>query len=99
MKRFLAWLSDPAAVMNSLSVALCILLLAVVLTGCSPVPIRSEVPVGVKCVDEMPAKPAYRTKNLKADASDAEKVVAVALDWLDSRPYEAKLEAGLRACM
>ncbi len=65
------------------------------LVGCAS---PAAVPVAVRCVDEIPVRPVYRTKTLPADATDADKVKAVSLDWLDSRPYEAQLEAGLEAC-
>lgn len=58
----------------------------------------AAVPVAIRCVDALPVKPVYRTKTLPASATDADKVKAVSLDWLDSRPYEAQLEAGLEAC-
>ncbi len=69
--------------------------MALLLVGCAS---PAAVPVAVRCVDELPAKPTYRTKTLPADATDADKVKAVSLDWLDSRSYEAQLEAGLTAC-
>ena len=70
----------------------------ILLCGCTGAVIRSEVPVTVSCVETMPIKPQYRTKGIAATATDAEKVRAIVLDWLDSRPYEAELEAGLTAC-
>lgn len=80
--------------MNKLILAACVLALA----GCGSTITRSEVPVTVKCVKDLPVRPVYRTASLPPDASEAEKIVAIALDWLNSRPYEAKLEAGLVAC-
>lgn len=72
--------------------------MVLLLAGCAGSIIRSEVPVAVRCVEEMPVKPKYRVKDLPSAATDAEKVKAIVLDWLDSRPYEAELEAGLSAC-
>lgn len=77
-----------------------ILLLCVSLVGCAGIKrvetVEVKVPVIAKCVTDLPERPAYRSPG--PDATEAEKVVAVALNWLDSRPYEAKLEAGLNAC-
>lgn len=72
------------------------------LAGCgTPAPITTEVriPVPVKCATSMPAKPDYRTPKLSTGASEYEKITALALDWVDSRTYEVKLEAGLQACL
>ncbi len=72
-------------------------------TGCTtpPAPVTTEVrvPITVKCVTVMPAKPVYRTPTLPPNATGYDKVRALALDWVDSRKYESLLEIGLTACL
>lgn len=80
-----------------------VFVLACTVTACNAVPqqqtvVETKIPVTVKCVTEMPAKPVYATPMLQADASDYDKVSALASDWVRSRIYEPKLEAALAAC-
>ncbi|MGV7210514.1 hypothetical protein ACLB1G_21985 [Oxalobacteraceae bacterium A2-2] len=71
------------------------------LAGCAtrpPAPVEVKVPVVVPCVTTVPARPVYEFDRLPATASDGEKVLAPAKDWLRSRRYEAELEAALDGC-
>ncbi|KQW96989.1 hypothetical protein ASC94_09280 [Massilia sp. Root418] len=75
----------------------------VLLVGCANAPPRAnqtvEVPVYVPCIAERPQRPIYEFDKLPADASDGQKVIALARDWLRSRTYEFKLEVALQGCV
>ncbi|MGV7210511.1 hypothetical protein ACLB1G_21970 [Oxalobacteraceae bacterium A2-2] len=75
---------------------------ALLLTGCAtrpPQPVEVKVPVAVPCVTAAPGRPVYEFDRLPATASDGEKVLALARDWLRGRKYEAALEAALAGCL
>ena len=76
---------------------LCLLLL----TGCATVPAVREVkiPVAVACVKSVPARPAFATRGLAPDASDGEKVLAIARDLPMHLKYEGELEAIIAGCL
>lgn len=74
---------------------------ACILAGCATaplMPVEVKVPVSVPCATTAPARPAYEFDRLPATASDGEKVLALARDWLRARKYEAELEAALAGC-
>ena len=77
------------------------LALAAMLVGCAsapPPPVRVEVPVMVPCVITTPQRPAYEFDTLPSTAADGEIVLALARDWVRSRPYEIALEAVVSGC-
>lgn len=80
-----------------------VLLCACMLAGCASAPSPStqavEVPVYVSCVKTHPQHPVYEFDKLPADASDGNKVMALASDWLRGRKYELELEAALAGCL
>jgi PBP1b-binding outer membrane lipoprotein LpoB len=80
-----------------------VLLAALVLAGCAstaPVITEVKVPVSVPCVkpEQIPQRPDYETPKLTPDATDGNKVLALARDWARSRGYEGKLEAIVSEC-
>lgn len=77
------------------------LVAALVLTGCAtraPTTERVEIPVFTPCVKTDIPKPDYEFDKLPATASDGEKVIALARDWLAGRKYEGELEAAIAGC-
>lgn len=77
-----------------------IVLLAALLTGCAtpPATVEVKVPVYVPCAKPVP-RPAFEFPALPDDASDGQKVVAMARDTLLHFKYEAQLEAALAGCL
>jgi hypothetical protein len=74
---------------------------AVLLVGCGTAPPATqivEVPVHTPCVKDVPAAPVYEFDRLPLDASDGEKVLALARDWSLAQSYEIKLTAALSQC-
>lgn len=61
--------------------------------------VEVKVPVYVSCVKEVPARPAFESLALPGDASDGEKVLALARDTLLHFKYEGQLEAALAGCL
>lgn len=80
------------------------LVVAATLAGCgtasAPATQRFDVPVPVSCVKaiDVPQRPDYAVEKLTPTASDGEKVLALASDWLCGRRYEGALEAVIAGC-
>ncbi|WP_229413750.1 hypothetical protein [Massilia violaceinigra] len=53
----------------------------------------------VKCVSAAPARPTFAIQKLLPDASDGEKVLALARDLPVHLKYEAQLEAVIAGCI
>ncbi|ATQ78836.1 hypothetical protein CR152_11620 [Massilia violaceinigra] len=73
-----------------------------VVTGCqTPQPAATvvKVPVMVKCVSAAPARPTFAIQKLLPDASDGEKVLALARDVPVHLKYEDQLEAVIAGCL
>lgn len=75
-------------------------LVLVLLTACAGAPVVQEVKVPVyrPCVTAAPARPTFATRTLALDASDGEKILALARDLPVHLKYEAQLEAVLAGC-
>ncbi|CUI05279.1 hypothetical protein [Massilia antarctica] len=58
-----------------------------------------RVPVRSPCIGALPARPLFATQTLMPDASDGEKVLAIARDLPLHLKYEGVLEAALAACL
>lgn len=71
-----------------------------ILAGCASAPatVEVKVPVYVACAKAVP-RPAFEFPALPADASDGQKVVAMARDTLLHFKYEGHLEAALAGCL
>jgi len=72
-----------------------------VLAGCAtrpPATVEVQVPVAVPCVRKVPERPQFEFDRLPADASDGDKVLALARDWVHARKYELELEAAIAGC-
>ncbi|NHZ78456.1 hypothetical protein F2P44_04030 [Massilia sp. CCM 8695] len=71
------------------------------LTACGSAPVVQEVKVPVyrSCVAAAPARPTFATRILALDASDGEKVLAIARDIPLHLKYEAALEAVVAGCL
>ena len=71
------------------------------LTACAGAPVVQEVkiPVYRPCVTAAPARPTFATRTLASDASDGEKVLALARDHLVHFKYEGELEAVIAGCL
>ena len=76
-------------------------LLILLLAGCAtkPATVEVKVPVYAPCVKSAPARPAFEFPALTKDASDGEKVLAMARDTLLHFKYEAQLEAIVAGCL
>lgn len=77
-------------------------LILVLLTACASAPPRVQevkVPVYRSCVTAAPARPTFGTRTLAPDASDGEKVLALARDLPVHLKYEAQLEAVIAGCL
>lgn len=76
------------------------LLFLLLLAGCKTVPTTTEVkvPVHVSCVKAVPVKPDFESRKLPPDASDGEKVLAIARDTPRHFKYEGELEAVIEGC-
>ncbi|HEX8615680.1 MAG TPA: hypothetical protein VF800_30730 [Telluria sp.] len=70
------------------------------LTACGAAPVVQEVkiPVYRSCVTAAPAKPTFATRTLAPDASNGEKILALARDLPVHLKYEAQLEAVIAGC-
>jgi hypothetical protein len=77
------------------------LLLILLLAGCATKPptVEVKVPVYVPCVTAAPARPAFAFPVLPDNASEGEKVLALARDTLFHFKYEAQLEAVVAGCL
>jgi hypothetical protein len=75
--------------------------LTCMLAGCAtkPATVEVKVPVYVPCVTAAPPRPAFEFPVLPGDASDGEKVLAMARDTLRHFKYEAQLEAVVAGCL
>lgn len=71
------------------------------LAGCATraATVEVKVPVYVSCVKEVPVRPAFASLALPGDASDGEKVTALARDTLLHFKYEGQLEAAVAGCL
>ncbi|NHZ83785.1 hypothetical protein F2P44_31630 [Massilia sp. CCM 8695] len=80
---------------------LLILAVLLLLTACGAAPVVQEVKVPVyrSCVAAQPAKPEFGVRTLAPDASDGEKVLAIARDIPLHLKYEAALEAIVAGCL
>lgn len=58
-----------------------------------------RVPVRSPCVGTLPSRPLFAIHTLMPDASDGEKVLAIARDLPVHLKYERALEAALAACL
>ena len=79
-----------------------LILVAALLAGCAtkaPAALEVKVPVYVKCVATVPARPEFATRGLAVDASDGEKVLAIARDLPVHLKYAAQLEAVIAGCL
>jgi uncharacterized lipoprotein YajG len=70
------------------------------LAGCTtkPATVEVKVPVYVPCAKLVP-RPAFAALALDGDASEGEKVLALARDTLLHFKYEAQLEAVIAGCL
>lgn len=76
---------------------------AALLAGCGsakPATQTVYVPVRTPCVraEDIPARPTFAVEQLSANATDGDKVVALARDWPAGRKYEDSLAAALAGC-
>lgn len=76
-------------------------LVLALLASCAAAPatVEVKVPVHVPCVKSVPVRPAFASVALPADASEGEKVLALARDTLLHFKYEGQLEAALAGCV
>ena len=76
------------------------LALLALLAGCAsqPATVEVKVPVYVPCAKPVP-RPAFEFPALPDNASDGEKVLAMARDTLVHFKYEGQLEAALAGCL
>lgn len=77
-------------------------LVLLLLPGCGtapPVPCRVNIPVYTPCLKAVPARPAFESLALPGDASNGEKVLALARDTVQHFKYEGELEAALAGCL
>ncbi|NIA00887.1 hypothetical protein F2P46_35090 [Massilia sp. CCM 8734] len=76
--------------------------LVLLLSACAgPAPVVQEVKVPVyrPCVTAAPARPTFATRTLAPDASNGEKILALARDLPVHLKYEAQLEAVIAGCL
>lgn len=70
------------------------------LAGCATPPVQQvKVPVYVPCVSAAPVRPPFAAGTLASDASDGEKVLAIARDLPLHLKYEGELEALVFGCL
>ncbi|UOD30691.1 hypothetical protein INH39_02795 [Massilia violaceinigra] len=74
------------------------LLLMGACAGTPPVVQEAKVPVYMPCVKSTLARPAFAVSALTPDASDGEKILAIARDVPVHLKYEAALEAIIAGC-
>lgn len=80
----------------------CALVVVLMLAACAgPAPVVQEVKVPVyrPCVTAVPMRPTFQTVILAPDASDGEKILALARDLPLHLKYEAMLEAVIAGCL
>ncbi|NHZ40128.1 hypothetical protein [Massilia aquatica] len=80
----------------------CALLAVLLLAACAgraPVVQEVKVPVYRPCVTGALERPAFAVRGLAPDASDGEKVLALARDLPLHLKYEAQLEAVIAGCL
>lgn len=80
----------------------CALLAVLLLAACAgPAPVVQEVKVPVyrPCVTAALERPTFAVRGLAPDASDGEKVLALARDLPVHLKYEAQLEAVIAGCL
>ena len=72
----------------------------VLLAGCAtkPATVEVKVPVYVPCAKPVP-RPTFAFPLMPIEASDGEKVLAMARDTLVHFKYEGQLEAALAGCL
>lgn len=77
------------------------ILFALLLAGCAtkPATVEVKVPVYTPCVKAVPARPAFAFPLLGDNASEGEKVLALARDTLLHFKYELQLEAVIAGCL
>ena len=80
-------------------VSVLVLMLIAGCTGAPPLLREVKVPVYLPCVKAMPVRPLFATRTLAPDASDGEKVLAIARDLPMHLRYEGELEALLLGCL
>ena len=76
-------------------------ILVLCLAGCGSVPPAPQivyVPVSTPCVKDVPPVPDYEFGKMSLDATDGDKILALARDWPRGRAYEGKLEAVIAGC-
>ncbi|MDQ1925079.1 hypothetical protein [Massilia pseudoviolaceinigra] len=81
---------------------LCALVAVLLLGACAgPAPAIPvvKVPVYRSCVAAVPERPTFAVRGLAPDASDGEKVLALARDLPVHLKYEAQLEAVIAGCL
>jgi len=85
----------------SLLGGLLVAVLTVLGPGCAsrPATLEVKVPVYVSCVKEVPVRPTFASPSLPGDASEGEKVLALARDTLLHFKYEGQLVAIITGCM
>lgn len=80
---------------------LTVLTISMLVACAGPAPITQEVkiPVFTPCVKVVPTRPAFESLALPGDASNGDKVMALARDTLQHFRYEGQLEAALAGCL
>ena len=76
--------------------------LIALLAGCASAPPATQtvdIPVFTPCVKSAPARPEYEFGKLSLNATDGDKILALARDWPRGRKYEGELEAALAGCL
>ncbi|HEX8610124.1 MAG TPA: hypothetical protein VF800_02455 [Telluria sp.] len=68
-------------------------------TSSPPLVQEVKIPVYRSCVTEVPARPTFGTRTLAPDASNGEKILALARDLPVHLKYEAQLEAVIAGCL
>ncbi|CUI07890.1 hypothetical protein [Massilia antarctica] len=79
--------------------ALLVVLLLAACAGPAPVVQEAKIPVYRACVAGTPERPTFAVRGLVPDASDGEKVLALARDLPLHLKYEAQLEATIAGCL
>ena len=76
-------------------------LLILLLIGCAtkPATVEVKIPVHTPCIKLVPVRPAFISLMLPGDASEGEKVLAIARDTLLHFTYEGQLEAAIAGCL
>lgn len=79
-----------------------IILAAALLAACTtvkpPITQTVEIPVITPCVKMVPVAPDYEFDQLPATASDGDKVLALARDWIAGRKYEGQQAVVIEGC-